>query len=93
MADESRRRILVRLVDGPAYPSELADDLGLTRANVSNHLTCLRGCGLVVGEPEGRRVRYELVDARLGRALHELLELVVVGDRSVCPVADVEGCC
>ena len=57
LADETRRRILVALIDGPAYPSELADDLRLTRANVSNHLACLRGCGLVIAQPEGRRVR------------------------------------
>ena len=43
------------LVNGPGYPSELADALGLTLANVSNHLSCLRGCGLVVAVPEGRR--------------------------------------
>ena len=54
---DSRRRILIALLDGPAYPSELAENLGLTRGNVSNHLTCLRGCGLVVTQPEGPRGR------------------------------------
>jgi DNA-binding transcriptional ArsR family regulator len=91
LADDSRRRLLVQLTDGPAYPSELADDLGLSRANVSNHLACLRGCGLVVAEPEGRRVRYELADPHLGHALRELLNLVLATDPSACP-AD-EGCC
>jgi len=37
----------------------------------------LRGCGLVVAVPEGRRVRYELADPRIGHALGDLLELVV----------------
>ena len=64
-------------MDGSAYPSDLADTLGLTRANVLNHLACLRGCGLVADEPEGRRVGYELADARLGRALSDLLHLVL----------------
>ena len=85
LADQNRRRILVALIDGPAYPSDLADQLGSTRANVSNHLTCLRGCGLVVAQPEGRRVRYELVDRRLGRALRDLLGLVLVPDPTACP--------
>jgi ArsR family transcriptional regulator, cadmium/lead-responsive transcriptional repressor len=93
LADETRRRILVRLTDGPAYPSDLADELGSTRANVSNHLTCLRGCGLVVAQPEGRRVRYELADRRLGRALRDLLGLVLVADPASCPVSVQEGCC
>lgn len=93
LADETRRRILVRLIDGPAYPSDLADELGTTRANVSNHLTCLRGCGLVVARPEGRRVRYELVDRRLGRALRDLQNLVLVADPASCPASADEGCC
>lgn len=93
LADDSRRRLLVALIDGPAYPSDLANSLGLTRANVSNHLACLRGCGLVVTEPEGRRVRYELADAQLGRALHDLLELVLAVDPTMCPASSRDGCC
>jgi DNA-binding transcriptional ArsR family regulator len=93
LADHNRRRILVALIDGPAYPSDLADGLGLTRANASNHLACLRGCGLVVAQPEGRRVRYELADRRLGRALCELLGLVLAPGPSRCPVAANDECC
>lgn len=77
LADDSRRRILMELLDGPAYPAELAHELGLGKANTSNHLACLRGCGLVVAEPEGRRVRYELADVRLAEALRMLAEVVV----------------
>lgn len=77
LADDSRRRILMELLDGPAYPAELAHRLGLGKANTSNHLSCLRGCGLVVGEPEGRRVRYELADERLADGLRTLAAVVV----------------
>lgn len=77
LADETRRQILVRLLDGPAYPAELAEQLGLTKANVSNHLACLRGCGLVATTPEGRRVRYDLADPRFAAALAQLVELAL----------------
>ena len=77
LADATRRRILLALVEGPAYPSELTGLLGCTKANVSNHLACLRGCGLVRAVPEGRRVRYELAGERLGDALALLCELVI----------------
>ena len=59
-----------------AHPAELAQRLGLRKANTSNHLSCLRGCGLVVAEPEGRRVRYELADVRLADALRMLAEVM-----------------
>ncbi len=76
LADPTRRRILGRLCEGPAYPGELAEWLGTTRANVSNHLACLRGCGLVHTVPEGRRVLYRLADLRVGDALTQLASLV-----------------
>jgi DNA-binding transcriptional ArsR family regulator len=72
LADGTRRRILVRLLDGPAYPAQLADLLGTGRANVSNHLSCLRGCGLVIAEREGRFVRYQLAHPDLAEALRLL---------------------
>ena len=77
LADATRRRILVRLLDGPAYPADLADALDTSRSNVSNHLACLRGCGLVCGVREGRQVRYELADRQLGTALRSLRRLVL----------------
>ena len=77
LADDTRRRLLVELLAGPKYPGDLVERLGTTKANVSNHLTCLRGCGLVVAEPEGRRVRYELADPRFADALRQLTDLAL----------------
>ncbi|THA26769.1 ArsR family transcriptional regulator [Streptomyces sp. RKND-216] len=94
LADPIRCRVLLALREGPAYPADLADALGVSRTRLSNHLACLRDCGLVVSAPDGRRTRYELADARLGHALDDLRAAVVAvaGDRS-CPDADAEGCC
>jgi DNA-binding transcriptional ArsR family regulator len=75
LADPTRRRILLCLLDGPQYPADLADGLGAGRTNVSNHLACLRGCGLVRASREGRHVRYELASPRLARAIAELVAL------------------
>ncbi len=80
LSDGTRRRLLVALARGPGYPAELAVELGETRQNTSNHLACLRGCGLVIAVPEGRRMRYELVDRRLGHALRDLVELTLAID-------------
>lgn len=85
MGDPTRSRILLRLLEAPGYPGVLAEELELTRSNVSNHLTCLRGCGIVVAVPEGRSTRYEIADARLAAAMHALLEVVLaVDDGEVC---------
>lgn len=96
MADPTRSRILLELLRGPGYPAELARDLGLTRTNVSNHLACLRGCGIVVAAPEGRRTRYEIADAHLTRALELLVETVLAVDEGAAcldDTCDVAQCC
>ncbi len=79
LADPTRQRILVELLDGPGYPAELADRFGTTRANLSNHLSCLRECGLVTATLEGRRVRYEIADDHLADALRSLASLQLPG--------------
>jgi DNA-binding transcriptional ArsR family regulator len=79
LADPTRCRVLVQLADGPGYPAEMADSFGTTRANLSNHLTCLRECGLVTATAEGRRVRYELADQRLAEGLRLLAALDLPG--------------
>jgi DNA-binding transcriptional ArsR family regulator len=96
MADPTRSRILVTLLDGPSHPAVLAHDLELTRSNVSNHLACLRDCGIVVAEPEGRRTRYEIADPHLARALTALLEVTLAVDEDApCmdPACTLPGCC
>ena len=89
LSDPTRSRLLLALRDAPGYPAELADLLGVSRQSLSNHLACLRGCGLVVAVPEGRRTRYELADARLQHALTDLLGLVLAVDPAGCE----EDCC
>ena len=84
LADPTRRRMLTMLLVGPAYPAGLAEVLDVSRAKTSNHLACLRGCGLVTATREGRQVRYELADDRLASALRELARVVL--DGPACPV-------
>jgi DNA-binding transcriptional ArsR family regulator len=70
-ADPSRLSALVALRNGPLTVGEIVEATGLSQSNASNHLGCLRDCGLVVAEQEGRYVTYHLSDDRVG----ELLEL------------------
>jgi DNA-binding transcriptional ArsR family regulator len=75
LADPTRRRILLILTAGPAYPADLAESLATGRSHISNHLACLRGCGLVRATREGRQVRYELASPKLAHALADLVAL------------------
>ncbi|KRC51017.1 ArsR family transcriptional regulator [Leifsonia sp. Root227] len=96
MADPTRSRILLALIEQPGHPGALATELGLTRSNVSNHLACLHGCGIVVAVPSGRSTRYEIADPHLTRALTSLVDVVLaVDDGEPCADehCDVPLCC
>lgn len=93
LSDGTRTKVLLALRDRPGYPADLAAEIGVSRQILSNHLACLRGCGLVVAIPEGRRNRYELADPRIGRALDDLLGLVLAVDPACCDAAASDGCC
>lgn len=100
LADPTRCRLLLAIVDGVAYPGHLADHLGLTKANVSNHLACLRDCGLVTPTYEGRRVRYDIADGHLASALTELAQVVLavtptdycLNDKQKAPLCSCDSC-
>jgi len=93
LSDPTRSRVLLALREGPAYPADLAETLDVSRTKMSNHLACLRGCGLVVAVPEGRRTRYELAEPRLAHALGDLLGVVLMVDPQACAESEAKGCC
>ncbi len=79
------------LLEAPSYPGLLAEELDLTRSNVSNHLSCLRGCGIVAAVPEGRQTRYEITDPHITAALQALLSIVLaVDDGAACTAEDCD---
>lgn len=78
--DPSRLHILDALRRGPLTVSDLVAATGLSQPNVSNHLGCLRDCGLVVARQAGRYVTYQLSDDRVG-------DLIALAESLVADVA------
>lgn len=89
LSDPTRTGVLLALREAPAYPSDLADALGVSRQVMSNQLACLRGCGLVEAIPDGRRTWYRLADPHLAPALEEMLRVVLFVEPDCC---DGDGC-
>ncbi|HEX2187325.1 MAG TPA: metalloregulator ArsR/SmtB family transcription factor [Longimicrobiaceae bacterium] len=86
LADPSRLAILESLRAGPRSVGEVVEATGLGQSNVSNHLACLLGCGLVAREPRGRRAFYRLADERVD-------ELLALADTLLAEVAPGVGDC
>lgn len=73
LGDPSRLRILSALHAAGEVPvGELVDRSGLTRTNLSQHLSRLAAAGLVGRRREGTTIYYRVVDESLG----ELCDLV-----------------
>ena len=74
LADPTRLAILQRLSLGEHRVVDLTAHLGLAQSTVSQHVACLRGCGLLAARNEGRSTVYAL-------ARPELLDLLGAAER------------
>jgi ArsR family transcriptional regulator, virulence genes transcriptional regulator len=62
LASPRRLEILHALAKGPIEVGRLAEAIGASQPNVSQHLAVLRNAGIVEAERDGREVRYRLID-------------------------------
>jgi DNA-binding transcriptional ArsR family regulator len=91
-SDPSRLTILRHLLLGEHRVVDLTQHLGLAQSTVSQHLACLRDCGLVESRPQGRasvhRVTHPGAVTAVLAAAEQLLALT--GDAvTLCPVIGV----
>jgi DNA-binding transcriptional ArsR family regulator len=62
LSSPRRLEIIHVLADGPHEVGRLAEVLGISQPNASQHLSVMRAAGLVEGERDGREVHYRLSD-------------------------------
>ncbi|HEX6150704.1 metalloregulator ArsR/SmtB family transcription factor [Nocardioides sp.] len=62
LSEPSRLAILEHLFLGEHRVVDLVTHLGLAQSTVSQHLACLRDCGLVTSRAQGRSSHYSLTD-------------------------------
>lgn len=75
-SDRSRLSFLLSLETKPKTVNEIVEATGLSQPNVSNHLSCLRECGLVVATGQGKFNIYRLSDTGVRQILGCARELV-----------------
>lgn len=69
-ADSTRLAILECLRDREKTVTEIAQEIGQSQSNVSNHLSCLLECGLLKNRREGKNIHYSIRNEKV----KELLE-------------------
>lgn len=76
LAHPRRLEILDILRSGPRSPTELAELMGVSPSNVSQHLAVMGTQGIVCAVREGGRTPYAVPDARLFEACATLREVL-----------------
>jgi ArsR family transcriptional regulator len=77
LASPHRLRIIHLLGERPREVHELASELDLAQATVSQHLAAMRSVGLVEAARDGRSVRYELTDLQILVACRLMRDVIV----------------
>lgn len=72
LSSAARLELLDFLAQGERSVEELAQVAGLSVANTSKHLQQLKAAGLVLGQRNGKHVRYRLADDRVLDAIRDL---------------------
>lgn len=73
ISEQSRRALLMQLMDGSRSVNELVEATGLRQPNVSNHLARLRAKGIVATSRVGRHVYYSIARAEVEDALNAII--------------------
>ena len=68
LANPKRLEIIDRLRDGEIPVSELAEAMGISQANLSQHLAVMRQKGIVTTRREGLSVYYRLSNPKIIKA-------------------------
>lgn len=77
LASPHRLRIIHLLGTGPLEVNQLATELDLGQATVSQHLAAMRSVGLVEATRDGRSVRYQLADPQILAACGLMRDVIV----------------
>lgn len=86
LANSNRLELLELLAQGAQPVEVLTQRTGLSFANVSQHLQTLKKAGLVIGERDGKNVRYRLQDGPIVEAISGLRRLA---EHNVTAIGDV----
>lgn len=75
LAHPSRLLILCNLVDGERTAGELADRIGISKPNLSQHLTKLKEQGFVANRRSATTLHYRIADVRTEAIIRLLYEM------------------
>ncbi|MGG1684336.1 ArsR/SmtB family transcription factor [Pseudalkalibacillus sp. NRS-1564] len=75
-SNKTRIQILETIKDAEKTVSEIVQEVNGNQSNISQHLACLKGCGIIVGRNEGKYCYYSLRNQQI-RDLLTMFDLIL----------------
>ncbi|MGE7983730.1 ArsR/SmtB family transcription factor [Solibacillus sp. NPDC093137] len=85
-SNKTRIQILECIKEQEKTVSQIIEEINGNQSNISQHLACLKGCGIIVGRNEGKYVYYSLRNQQI-RDLLTMFDVVledVENDMACC---------
>ncbi|NOU88658.1 metalloregulator ArsR/SmtB family transcription factor [Paenibacillus sp. LMG 31460] len=94
-SDKTRLQILDCIKDKEKTVSQIIEEIQGNQSNISQHLTCLKGCGIIVGRQEGKYVYYSLRNEQIKQFLSIMEDVFMQVEEEVaaCDKNDQMDCC
>ncbi|PIC56696.1 transcriptional regulator [Sporosarcina sp. P12(2017)] len=84
--DKTRVQILECIKYEEKTVSQIVESIDGNQSNISQHLACLRGCGIIVGRQEGKYIYYGLRN-------QQIKELLDTFDQVLNQIENNVACC
>jgi len=94
-SDKTRLQILHAIKDKELTVTQIVDELRGNQSNISQHLACLKGCGIIVGRQEGKFIYYSLRNEHIHQ-LFDMMDVVfhqVEAEVAACDKNEQLDCC
>lgn len=79
LANAKRLEIIYILKDGEKSAGEIVSAMGISKANVSQHLSVLRGLGVLISRREGVNIYYVIANPKIIEACTLMREVMLEG--------------
>lgn len=76
MANPVRMEIIYALKEGEKTVTELVEEAGLTKSNISQHLSVLKGSEMVHARREGQNIYYSIANPKIIEACRLMREVL-----------------
>ncbi|MGW9231353.1 sulfite-sensing transcriptional repressor BigR [Pseudorhizobium sp. NPDC055634] len=80
LSHPARLMIVCTLIEGEHSVGEIEEKLDLHQPHLSQHLTVLRGSGIVETRREGKQIFYRLTEEKVARLVAALYDIFCVKD-------------